>query len=349
MNLIWKPVDIAVVGSAHIDILADFKKGDTKITDRAGSVRFTIGGTAYNIAYNLSYHGNRVGIVTAGDKRSGLYKLIRRKLQQAGIPVLKRLDTSKGDESAFVAVRREGELIGAVSDCAIERLKTPAKTILSKIDKTKLIVIDCNVSPGLLSDLISQATDKGIPVFVSAVSEAKVHKLNSVKGTGVIKLAAMNKKEALALFGSKETDFSRIIDDISSRIETSPFENIVVTDGQHGYALVGMSKKPHHFKAPEINPVHSTHGAGDSLFSACMEYYLKNAQLADKDMEPYIYKYLACVLKDPSASPSGGGFYDAGSLVPAGGGGAMIKTMFWYAVGLATIVGAIAAVIALFR
>ena len=340
-----KTVDIAVIGSAHIDVLADFSAGGAKVKDKAGKVRFAIGGTAYNLAYNLAYHGNSVGLVVAGDKRSALFGIIKKKLKAARIPILRRLDVGAHAESAFVALRMDGELISAVSDCAIEQANISPEEASSIIGNAKLVAVDCNVSGELLSAVVEQAARKSIPVFVSAVSEPKVHRIDAVAGKGRIKLAAMSKSEAVAFFGLSAADFPKLMNRIAAKVPSTPIENLMVTNGKHGYALVDQHGTAHLFNAPKIAPVHSTHGAGDALFSACIEHYLKHEQLDGEELKACIHRYLAPVLGGDAATPSGDGFYDAGSLTKAHSSANPI----WHIItAIATIIGATAAILALF-
>ena len=48
---------ILVIGSAHIDILADYNQETENDINKEGDILIGIGGVGFNIAANLAYHG----------------------------------------------------------------------------------------------------------------------------------------------------------------------------------------------------------------------------------------------------------------------------------------------------
>ena len=116
--------DVIVIGGANIDIKA--RAGGKYIagTSNPGSVSFTPGGVARNIAHNLGSLGLKVALIsafgsdTAGDIAMGA-------TQAAGVDLSMCL-RDKAATGAYVAVLDEkGELVSAVNDMRILESLTP--------------------------------------------------------------------------------------------------------------------------------------------------------------------------------------------------------------------------------
>lgn len=85
-----KRVKILVIGSAHIDVLAEFDDSDqkTEIDKIGNSVSFGFGGTALNIAAHLQELKHKPFVMTSLNKSStGLYlTVIYRKVSFRKLP-----------------------------------------------------------------------------------------------------------------------------------------------------------------------------------------------------------------------------------------------------------------------
>ncbi|HEY6436303.1 MAG TPA: PfkB family carbohydrate kinase, partial [Ignavibacteriaceae bacterium] len=169
---------IAVVGSAHLDILSTIV-GDVEPIDKIGKLSIHFGGTAYNIAINLSNLGENVRFIS-GMKRSPFTSLILDNLKEHKIEpwVIQQENIPLG---GFAAQLWNGELISAVSSMPVETIHFDHNFIVDALSGAKAIILECNLSPLQIQLFASVAKTKNIPVFISSVSEEKSLRLKMVR------------------------------------------------------------------------------------------------------------------------------------------------------------------------
>jgi sugar/nucleoside kinase (ribokinase family) len=111
-----------VVGAAHIGVIADYAATQAEKLDRIGHVRYSVGGTGYNIAIDLAQGYVQTTFPSVVKKGSFSSVWIKTRLREAGV-ALDYLQTSdRIDESGLVAVRKHHELEATVTSTAISSL-----------------------------------------------------------------------------------------------------------------------------------------------------------------------------------------------------------------------------------
>lgn len=160
--------EIAVIGSANMDIggypAAPLKAGDSN----PGRVRLCLGGVGCNIARNLALLGVKVRFATAlgGD----LYaRGIAETLEGMGIDLSLSLRLEQEHTSTYLFIADEkGDMSVAVNDMAIYRHQTPAyfARLLPELNRCRAVLLDANLSEASLAYL---AENVRVPLFADAV------------------------------------------------------------------------------------------------------------------------------------------------------------------------------------
>jgi hypothetical protein len=183
----WQGPSILVVGSVHIDTVAE--RDETEIIDVPGTVVQSIGGGAYNVAVNLGRHRRAtdgpVYLLAFVPKRSALTAVIRAKLRTLGVSssYITFKDKYEGETvslGGFVGVRSEKskDMIRAATQTTIEGLSPfakdkPANRYRKVIKRSSCVAADTNVNTTTIQRMLSISDDLGKPLFIGIVSEGK--------------------------------------------------------------------------------------------------------------------------------------------------------------------------------
>jgi pseudouridine kinase len=263
--------DIIVIGGANIDIKA--RPGGTYIagTSNPGSVSFTPGGVARNIAHNLGSLGMSVALISAfGNDAAG--EMAINATQTAGVDLGMSL-RSEGATGAYVAVLDEkGELVSAVNDMRILENLTPQIVTQQSaaLGAAKFIIVDCNVRPDVLERLALHYSEK---LIVEPVSVSKSKKLGSLLEKHEVFLATPNRDQIEAL--TEMDDMDQACQDLHER----GLLNLVVHLGSEGALLSsgkGMKKIPSagHAQVSDVT------GAGDAAVAGLVYGLTKGHDLS---------------------------------------------------------------------
>jgi sugar/nucleoside kinase (ribokinase family) len=164
---------VLVAGAAHIDILADYRSMDQPRMDKIGSILYSVGGTAYNIAINLAQSGVPVSLLTVLKKNSFSSTWICERLKSTGVDFDLIDFSEKVRESGFVALRTDGVLNTAVTSTAVGEHSFPPHLIDQAVLNARIVVIDCNLATDQMSLLLNCAMKHNRPTVVAAVSDSK--------------------------------------------------------------------------------------------------------------------------------------------------------------------------------
>jgi sugar/nucleoside kinase (ribokinase family) len=293
---------ILVVGSVHMDIVADFKPDTAQNIDKIGNLRFSVGGAAYNIAANLAYHRqHHVALLSVIKEGSLSDNLIANYLAQSDIDCRFLVKARDIPESGFVAHICQSRLISAVSCVAIEQVPLPEKQFEAAMDWAEIIAVETNLSAETLDKVISAAGERKKPVLACCVSESKVDRLHRQAENGKFRLEAvvMNQTEAAAVgYSMNSADWNR---DFSKRLcEHFSAKIVFITQGERGYDAFLRGGDHRHFDAMNIPNVVSTLGAGDAFFAAVISSAPKIDLLKSSET---IRNYLLPVLTTTNAAP----------------------------------------------
>jgi pseudouridine kinase len=247
--------DIIVVGGTNVDIKAKTAKPYIAGTSNPGSIAFTPGGVARNIAHNLGLLGTKVALISViGNDAPG--EIAAKATLAAGVDLslVMRTDTPTG---AYVALLDDkGELVSAVNDMAILENLTAAfvKPHEAVLASAKFVVVDCNVRPDLLEYLALRFSGK---LVVEPVSVAKSEKLKALLEKHEVFLATPNRDQIHALADNPN------VESACRELHARGLHNLVVHLGASGSFVstgIGVKEIPAGIQ-PHVSDVT---GAGDA-------------------------------------------------------------------------------------
>jgi len=299
--------DILVIGSAHIDILADYNKETENDINKEGNILIGVGGVAFNIAANLTYHGISARLYTVIKANSYSGTLIKSSMIKRGMSTEFVFEKPAGDsEIGFVAHRMEGSLVAGVAATLVDQCPFQTHSLQSAIDRATLIAVDCNLSASQITQVRTVAAKLNKALFVCSVAENKVKRAIGRSQGVYYKLFCLNRTEA------EKQPFSKWNIDAKSKHEISQLckyyhsENVIVTKGKDGYTVYTINGHRIDFPKPSAK-VKSELGAGDALFSAALHNYLEHGefswQLCQDTISVYVREALSSSRATPDALP----------------------------------------------
>jgi sugar/nucleoside kinase (ribokinase family) len=268
---------ILVIGSAHIDILADYDKKCAKHLDKIGDLNLTIGGSAYNIAVNLGQHNFDVALYTFLKKDSLSAKVIREAAKTNNIKCNFIHFSHQLPESGYVAHRNEGKLVSAVSCINIDKVAFNLSDLKKAIRSVEIVVIECNLSKLQISQIIEISRKEKKRLFVSSVSESKIDRAVSVLpnyNSYIYEVLSMNAKEAQEIID----DFDQCNEKFKVRCLCRQLRssNVIITHGRKGYSIFTKKGDRYKFPAPKADVIKSEIGSGDALLAAVCAHASQN-------------------------------------------------------------------------
>jgi pseudouridine kinase len=266
------PGFVLVVGAAHIDVMADYRSRDALRLDKVGKVRYSIGGTGYNIAVNLGQDAVPVALVCVLKKNSFSSVWIRERLEGANVDTKFVELSAQIPESGFVGIRRDGDLEGAVTASAIESHTFRTDALRSAIKASALVVVDCNLDAVQLGTVVALAQESARPVVVAAVSDSKVLRLRGLAGSP-LDLIAMNERELGAL--GFDVGCADRPDVARGWCDSLHARSILITRAVRGHLVVNADGGVRSFPAPPTTDIVSTSGAGDALLAGLLAHWYR--------------------------------------------------------------------------
>lgn len=257
------------IGSAHFDVLAKVT-GDQGVVDKVGSIHVEVGGTGYNLAVNLRTVGDKVTFLTILPDRKMSNMLASEMLDVGMEPVIQREDTDQ--VAAFCAhISPEGEMRSAITSSLLDSYALDHELVFDAACKVEYVVADCNLSEQNLREVANTCTLLNKPLFIAGVSEAKVIRLEAIKGQ--FTAAFMNAIEAEALMIS----WSGGVDSIQD-ITRGTNSSIVVTHGIAGSVLHTANAQ---IKVPAVvsGNLVNTLGAGDLFMARAVHAHMAGLPL----------------------------------------------------------------------
>lgn len=292
-----KPGDyVLVAGAAHIDVLADYASADHAKTDKIGSVRYSTGGTGYNIAINLAQSAVPVEFLSVLKKNSFSNTWITERLTSSGVGTKYLQLVNQIPESGFVGMREDGQLKAAVTSTAVGEYTFQGELIEKAVGNARLVTMDCNLAVDQMSLLIDCAIRYNRPVIVAAVSDSKVIRLTQLEDHLTVDIVVLNELELRAAFDDEPGDH------IAEACRLLRAKYVVVTAGERGYRIISDGGWYRHYRAPQIDKVVSQSGAGDALLSGIVAYWYKNQRIDFDDAASKIATSVRRVLNQPGST-----------------------------------------------
>ena len=287
---------VLIVGAAHIDVLADYSSADDARMDKIGHVKFSVGGTGFNIAVGVAQAGSPTKLLTVLRNNSFSSIWIRERLEAAGVAPDLLQFSDHIPESGFVAMRADGDLISAVTSTAVDAYTFPPQVIEHAVSHARIVMLDCNLPVDQMGLFLDLARRFDRPTVVAAVSDSKVSRLLELEGHQSIDIVMLNQLELNVVF---DPGRSWTTEQICGGLRAT---NVIVTDGARGYDVLRSSGSSKHYPAPSVSDVVSHSGAGDALLAGILGYWYKHQTLDFDDAAPTIGTTIKKVLHQPGAT-----------------------------------------------
>lgn len=257
---------IAVLGGINIDIKGIAGTNSKSPDSHTGKVHIAPGGVARNIAENLARLGLHVTLLgCAGSDAYG--KSVVEQTQHAGVCV-KHVLFGNTQTGVYLSLsNRDGSFHYAVNDtqsCA--DLVTPGyvRRHASVIRESSLVVIDLNLNPDTLNEVLAIANAAGKPVFTDVVSADKCRRFFEVKGQTAF--LSVNRTEFHELFGNASP--VTVYKKCKGKAGT-----VIVNKDKDGSEIFDVENRKHLSVPPLKVDVRDQNGAGDA-FNAGFIYSL---------------------------------------------------------------------------
>jgi len=295
-----------VIGSVHLDIIGNYDLSVKSHIDKEGSLKYSVGGAAYNIAANLSYKKQNVSLFTYLKKDSLSTEVIKSSLIDTGMDTKYILEDSDLNESGYISHSISGNLTSAVSSMAIqekafdEQVKESLDTAIRSYD---LIVVETNLTVEQIEVILDFSDKYGKPVFICSVSDSKCKRILNIRQSqksDSFRFVSLNENELSTIFGTEDQlDSNTICNKFKS-------ETVLVTHGKKGYTVFSRNKSEEFCGEPvPVTTIKSELGAGDALFAAVVNHYLINRKFNWQNCKHTINEYVGRVLKSEGATPEG--------------------------------------------
>ncbi|SDE99715.1 PfkB family carbohydrate kinase [Rhodospira trueperi] len=295
---------VCVIGAAHLDIVGDYDSRVCDAIDKAGTIVYSVGGTAYNIAENMAQNSVPVCFISYLKESSLITPIIISRLESYNINTNHLLIVPSIGESGFVAQREDGILITAVTSTAVERFCFSPESYSDVLTKSRLIVCDCNISSASLNNFARWAHEHGKKLVVAGVSELKISRILEVEKNESSPfpffIVAGNKKEWMSV----GVDICFILEkhDVRELCCRVGAEHVIITDSENGYSVFSLSGCRRDYEAPKVARIRSRSGAGDALVAAVCYYYWRCREIDWDKCDRSVARFVSLVLEKEGAT-----------------------------------------------
>jgi pseudouridine kinase len=253
---------LLAIGGAHIDRRGQIAGDHAPGASNPGTMREEAGGGAFNAAVAARQMGVRTLFlsVRGGDAQG---EAVAKAIESAGLEDLSSTFLDRRTATYTAILDRHGDVITALADMSIYETALPRQISRRKtrdaIAESDAILADANMPADSIRRLLALA--EGKPVFMIAVSPAKVLRLQNLAGG--LHCLFMNMREAKALTGfdpnedcSERQIFSRLAElGLKRAAVTNGPAEVLLLDGGAVSALT----------PPAPQQIVDVTGAGDAL------------------------------------------------------------------------------------
>jgi pseudouridine kinase len=278
--------DVIVIGGANLDVRVKLAGPHVSATSNPGTVTFTPGGVARNIACCVARLEKKVALISAfGSDDAG------RRLREATKNLGVNLRMSRSVEAAtgtYVALLdQHGELITAASDMDIVR-RIDEDFLFAhaeQLEQAKLIIADCNLEEEALLHLAKKYHGK---LIVDPVSVAKAPKLIAALAVAPILLATPNALQHAALTAE-------------GTLKAQGLRNLVIHRGADGAFCEDEMGAANIVNPCPVTQVNDVTGAGDAAVAGLAYGWLQGQGLRHAVMCGQAAAALTLASKTPDA------------------------------------------------
>jgi len=268
-----KSPSILAVGGAHVDRRGQVSGVYIPGASNPGTMREDVGGGVFNALRNAARLGAKASLMSVrGGDAAG--DMVARAIAEERIADLSAVFLDRTTPSYTAILDREGDVITGFADMMLYEMAFPKQMRRAKMREaiagTEAVLCDCNLPAEALRALVGLASGK--PVFVIAVSPAKVVRLNGLL-SGLACLF-MNRREIRALAETGDTDIAAAIKvlrrhGLARGVVTAGESSVIGFDGDQLFSIT----------PPPARKVVDVTGAGDALAGATTVAMLRGLPL----------------------------------------------------------------------
>jgi pseudouridine kinase len=258
---------ILVIGATLLDSKGKPTAGLEPGTSNPAYIRYTRGGTARNVAENLSLLGAAVILLTAvGDDPTGTWLL--QPIARAGVNIEHALTVDDHQSGAYIALlETDGSLSVALDDVSVMEHVNGSYLYQKRqlFKEARMIMVDGSLTPSSLQTAVRLASQYNVPLCADPSSTRLAYKLRPYLPH--LHLVVPNEVEAATLC---QTDFSGFDPDASAQMARelvrSGVNTAIVTLSDFGL-VYATSDETGYLPASYSEMVDST-GTGDAVTAA---------------------------------------------------------------------------------
>ncbi|MCY4155400.1 MAG: PfkB family carbohydrate kinase [Gammaproteobacteria bacterium] len=271
-----KRLKILVIGSAHLDVLAEFDDSNqkTEIDKIGNSVSFGFGGTALNVAAHLQEMKHKPFVMTSLNKSSMAGKAIINAFRSGRLSGKYLINEPELPDSTFVGAIKNKSLCFAVSYMSVGESLRIVSELEHALKKFNWVVFDCNLAAGIIQKIAEVCRNRKINLVGTATSDKKAGRLLATSSYGTTALC-MNMSEADVLMSKCE-----INSDLTNLRKSINTKTLMVTQGNKGWYLV-QDEKTHYAPPQGIVPV-TTLGAGDAACAGLINALMRELPIENE-------------------------------------------------------------------
>lgn len=275
---------IVVYGGVHLDIWADYDVKYRERIDQIGELRYSIGGTGYNVAYVLAKHKVNTTFYSVLNNNSYNTAWIKRELGATRIKARLQINRDTYVENGFVAIRSHGELERAITSSYLSKAALDLKKVSAAAKGCSLAVIDCNFEAQQIRKIVDVCRFQDLKIIIAATSDSKVCRVKDIVMSTPIEALVMNEAESKAFFKVGSAD------DITLDMIPEKLNYCIVTLAERGHYVFHDGERKY-YKAPAVEEVRSTSGAGDALLAAVAQT-IASGGYHEEECNRLIYEYV---------------------------------------------------------
>ncbi len=267
------PTYVTTIGGANLDIHGKSNKKLLTKDSNPGTVSFSAGGVARNVAENLARLGVDCRLISAiGKDHHG--QVLMQLCRDAGIDMQYVLELTSAPTSTYLSVLDDtGEMHVAVNDMSIienlsaERLQQHR----AMLENASLTILDANLPADALAWLAD--TLVGNVVFADTVSAAKASRLKPIlNAIHTLKTSPLEVEALTGLEADTETQLRAITD----QLHTAGVKRVFITRGDQGvFYSTGNQQGVKELKR-DAHDVHNAGGAGDAFLAGLAYAWLQD-------------------------------------------------------------------------
>ena len=262
---------ISVIGGINVDIKG-FSKNIIMKNSNPGSIKFSCGGVARNIAENLGRLNIPVKLFGAvGDDFFGNYVI--KETKKTGVNTTFIKVSKENQTGIYLSIVNNKDMLVSISD--MNSTNYLNKEYIDKNEKdifnSKYIILDTNLDVEILKYIVYKNIQYKKTLIVNTVSIQKAKKIYNIKNN--INYIITNLYEFNSIFNTK----INTIEDVKKMSNSESLCDIIITLGENG---TFDFKRKKHFKALKANII-DANGAGDAFLSGFVYSLYNNNNIDD--------------------------------------------------------------------